>query len=173
MKSRIGPVVVLVVWLVTAMGCGSTSRVPSERSGLEEINREIGGHRQSQLTFSDGRIIRRAHHVNISKERTTFESPYGSREIPTTDLLRVEILAGRDGGGLGFMLGALPGVAIAGFGMLMSGSGPHEGLGNMVGLSVGIPAAVVGGLLGGILGNGIDKDEKRVVYEGPVDRYLR
>lgn len=71
------------------------------------------------------------------------------------------------------MLGALPGVAIAGFGLSTSGSGPHEGAAKMIGLTIGIPTDVVGGLLGGILGNAIDKDEKRVVYEGPVDRYLR
>lgn len=89
MKSRISLIVALVLCLIAAVGCGSTSGASTEMSELDKINREIGGFQQSQITFSDGRVIRRAHHVNIGKEITTFESLYGDREIPTAELLRV------------------------------------------------------------------------------------
>ena len=149
-------------------GCVGSRSLALERAPetLAEVNAVLDG-RPARIEFIDGRVVRRAKQVvEVTPEKISWQTySSGVEEASVHHVERISLIPEMTVSG-GAVLGGL-----AGTGALALGAKTCDGLGCISVYGLLIPAGVLAGAMVGKVV--ITAREARVIYRGPVERYLQ
>jgi len=164
----------LLLFVVLLTGCAS-SRVPSEPpQTLDAVNRALVD-RWARIQLDDGSTIGGIESVRVGPDSTTYVDRY-TREAHTLATRNVRTVSIRKRGGKagrGALLGATPGLALAGVG-IVRGSGDASFGESLVAFTqtiIGAGLALTGGLIGALIGGSTSSSDWHPVYRAPIDTY--
>ena len=155
--------------LLVLTGCVSSQELTTPSETLQDVNRKLEG-RKATLSFVGGEVEKRASSVEVAPEVVTYQTQRGRHEQrPIAELSQITVTSG-NGGIVGLVAGALPGILVA----VVPYRCPEEsgmacGIGAGLFKALGAVGAVVGGVAWGIVGTRLDNTY--VIYFGPVERY--
>ena len=165
------------LWLALCLGavvsgCASTQVVAPPRS-LPAVNAELDGREAVVVQEGGGSVA--ALNVRIGADSTRYQ-PYPGAPFVTvaTDSVRRVVVEGRSEGRA---IGAAPGAALVGLGLLVgiAGFGEEGDVPDVLSYVLGLLATSAGLLIavgGSEAGSALDPPRQWTVYEAPVGRYL-
>jgi hypothetical protein len=135
---------------------------------LTDVNEALDD-RQATLELGSDREMTGARKVLVAADFTTFRFDGREQQIPTSEVLRITLEPQRrTRAGLGWGLLAGLGVALFGIATSESTGTPLDATADAAFM---VGSVAVGGLVGSLIGYSRRLPE-RVVYDGPVERYL-
>lgn len=169
---------------VFCSGCSTLQRTAAVSetgvAALDSLNQMLED-LETTIILVDGDEIP-ARSVRLGMEETRYEArPAGRNErVPTDEIARIIFI--EEAGGSGHLVGvllAVPGLVIMGISAaewIVSDRGSYGRTFAPLFLVAGAGVAAAGAILGSIIGDALVPKERRterVVYEGPVERYLK
>jgi hypothetical protein len=156
----------LVIGLCSQPAAARERSKDSRPRTLADVNAALEG-LVATVEFGEGHLVRRARNVYVEPEFTYWHERGREEQILTSEVRRISVRPKRR-----FLkkigIGLAAGTAVGLFG---SGGGDTMVEAAGAAQTVGVSMAA-GGLLGAIAAANVGGRGRRVVYEGPVDRYL-
>ncbi len=174
----------LALSVLFLVGCAQGPEIAQPPTRLSEVNRVLET-ADATIVWVSGDRVKDAEYVRVSPDSIRYRlhtdpgAPDRWARTPQIDettrsrsiheVQRIVAHVGGGGGLAGLAVGAAPGLFLFGTSALSCRS--SCGLGAALGLYYGGLIGLAGGLLGAIVGELADND-RRAVYQGPVDQYV-
>lgn len=178
----------LLAVFVVLVGCTGTKEISRSKTALPEINKSLRNV-EAIIVWQSGETMEEALSVHLTPDSIRYqnvenprearrEQPFAVRTVethtrPIEEVRRIESPINPGGGWIGFGIGATPGSLLSISWLFEDcdrdsyyGCGFRDAF-----VLIGVMGSVSLGLVGAVVGNLVDQDA-RVVYRGPVERYL-
>ncbi len=155
-------IIVLLATLTLLVGCSSTRSLRHPANSLDEVNAKLA-HRWVRIQLCDGSLLRPQYNVRVDADSVRYDQRGEKQAVSTSEVATIHARR-NPGGWCGALLGA------AAVPLLVNSSESLERSYVPTAVVVGV-LAVPGALIGYMVGSSTMRFD-RLVYEGPVEKYL-